>query len=69
MHVGDQLVDRLIEYGVRYIFGCPGGQTLPLYNGIAKRPGEITHVLMRDERSGIYVRPTATRCHRTHRGL
>jgi acetolactate synthase-1/2/3 large subunit len=52
MHVGDQLVERLIGYGVRRIFGCPGGQTLPMYNGIARRPGEIEHVLMHDERSG-----------------
>jgi acetolactate synthase-1/2/3 large subunit len=55
MHVGDQLVDRLIGYGVRHVFGCPGGQTLPLYNGIARRPGEIEHVLMHDERSGVYA--------------
>ena len=55
MHVGELLVDRLISYGVRYVFGCPGGQTLPMYNGIARRPGEIEHVLMRDERSGAYA--------------
>ena len=55
MHVGDQLVDRLIGYGVRHVFGCPGGQTLPLYNGIAHRPGEIQHILMHDERSGVYA--------------
>jgi acetolactate synthase-1/2/3 large subunit len=55
MHVGDQLVDRLIGYGIRHVFGCPGGQTLPLYNGIAHRPGEIEHVLMHDERSGVFA--------------
>jgi acetolactate synthase-1/2/3 large subunit len=55
MHVGDQLVDRLIGYDIRHVFGCPGGQTLPLYNGIAHRPGEIEHVLMHDERSGVYA--------------
>jgi acetolactate synthase-1/2/3 large subunit len=55
VHVGDQLVDRLISYGVRHIFGCPGGQTLPMYNGIAKRADEISHVLMRDERSGAFA--------------
>jgi acetolactate synthase-1/2/3 large subunit len=55
MHLGDQLVDRLIAYGVRRVFGCPGGQTLPLYNGIAHRPGEIEHVLMHDERSGVFA--------------
>jgi acetolactate synthase-1/2/3 large subunit len=55
VHIGDQLVDRLIGYGIRHVFGCPGGQTLPLYNGIYKRAGEITHVLMRDERSAAFA--------------
>ena len=55
MHTGQQLVDRLIGYGVRHVFGCPGGQTLPLYNGIARRPGKINHVLMHDERSGVFA--------------
>lgn len=54
-HVGAQLVDRLIRYGVRHVFGCPGGQTLPMYNGIAHRRGEIDHVLVRDERSGVFA--------------
>jgi acetolactate synthase-1/2/3 large subunit len=65
MHIGEQLVDRLIGYGLRRVFGCPGGQTLPLYNGIARRRGEIEHVLMHDERSAVYAadayaRATAT---------
>ena len=55
MHVGDQLAERLIGYGIRRVFGCPGGQTLPLYDGIAKRRGRIDHVLMRDERSAAYA--------------
>jgi acetolactate synthase-1/2/3 large subunit len=55
MHTGLQLVDRLIAYGVRHVFGCPGGQTLPLYNGIARRQGQIQHVLMHDERSGAFA--------------
>lgn len=55
MHVGQQLVDRLIGYGVRHVFGTPGGQTLPLYNGIARRPGQIEHVLVHDERSGAFA--------------
>jgi len=54
-HVGQQLVDRLIGYGVRHVFGCPGGQTLPMYNGIAHRRGQIEHVLMRDERSAAFA--------------
>src|SRR5690348_4669304 len=54
-HVGAQLVDRLIGYGIRRIFGVPGGQTLPMYNAIAHRRGEIEHVLMHDERSGAFA--------------
>jgi acetolactate synthase-1/2/3 large subunit len=54
VHVGDDLVARLVEYGVRRVFGCPGGQTLPLYNGIAKRK-DIQHVLMRDERGAGFA--------------
>lgn len=55
MHVGQQLVDRLIAYGVRRVFGVPGGQTLPLYDGITRRPGQIAHVLMRSETSAAYA--------------
>lgn len=55
MHIGDQLADRLIAYGIRRVFGCPGGQTLPLYDGIAKRRPRIEHTVMRDERSAAYA--------------
>jgi acetolactate synthase-1/2/3 large subunit len=54
-HVGQQLVDRLIDYGVTRVFGCPGGQTLPLYDGISRRLDQIQHVLMHDERSGVFA--------------
>jgi len=52
-HTGFVLVDLLKAYGVEYIFGIPGGQTLPLYDAIdIEKQGEaIKHVLMRDERS------------------
>ncbi|MCP4751853.1 MAG: thiamine pyrophosphate-binding protein [Proteobacteria bacterium] len=53
--VGDRLVELLIEYGVDRVFGVPGGQTLPLYEGIRKQPGKIEHVLMRDERSAGFA--------------
>jgi len=51
MKVGERLVELLIEYGVDRVFGVPGGQTLPLYEGIRNQPGKIEHILMRDERS------------------
>ncbi len=55
MRVGDRLAELLLENGVEYVFGVPGGQTLPLYEGISKYQGRIEHVLMRDERSAGYA--------------
>lgn len=55
MDVGQRLVDRLIAYDVRRVFGVPGGQTAPFYHGLAVRRDVIEHVLMRDERSAVYA--------------
>jgi len=55
MIVGDRLAQLLLENGVDKVFGVPGGQTLPLYEGISKFQGAIEHVLMRDERSAGYA--------------
>ena len=55
MRVGDRLAELLLENGVDSVFGVPGGQTLPLYEGISKFQGRIEHVLMRDERSAGYA--------------
>ncbi|MFL7814324.1 MAG: thiamine pyrophosphate-binding protein [Anaerolineales bacterium] len=52
-HAGFVLVELLKAYGVEYIFGIPGGQTLPLYDAVEpeKKGHTIKHVMMRDERS------------------
>ena len=55
MRVGDKLAELLMENGVDYVYGVPGGQTLPLYEGIRKLEGKISHVLMRDERSAGFA--------------
>lgn len=55
MRVGDRLAAWLADNGVDRVFGVPGGQTLPLYEGIRKLPGRIAHVLMRDERSAGFA--------------
>ena len=55
MHAGDLLVEMLINYRVEYVFGLPGGQTAALYDAIYRRPGQISHILMRDERSAAYA--------------
>jgi acetolactate synthase I/II/III large subunit len=54
-HGGALLTALLIEHGVEHVFGLPGGQTFALYDGINHRPGEIEHVLVRDERTGVYA--------------
>lgn len=54
-HGGALLTSLLIKHGVEYVFGVPGGQTFALYDGISHRPGEIEHVLVRDERTGVYA--------------
>ncbi len=52
-HTGFILIELLKAYGVEYIFGIPGGQTLPLYDAfeVEKQGEAIKHVMMRDERS------------------
>jgi acetolactate synthase-1/2/3 large subunit len=54
-HVGHALAEMLASYGVQYVFGQPGGQTVALYDGIARRSPRIRHVLVRDERSAVYA--------------
>lgn len=55
MKIGDRLAELLTEFGIEYVFGVPGGQTLPLYEGIRKTRGKLQHVLMRDERSAGFA--------------
>lgn len=55
MRVGDKLAELLVQNGVEYVYGVPGGQTLPLYDGIRKLEGKIRHILMRDERSAGFA--------------
>jgi acetolactate synthase-1/2/3 large subunit len=50
-HTGYALAKMLLDYGVEYIFGIPGGQTLPLYDASYNRREQLKHLLFRDERS------------------
>ena len=48
---GGQAVARMFrDYGIRYMFGIPGGQTYPIYLGIHELEPDIHHVLFRCER-------------------
>ncbi len=51
----DVLVQMLINYGVPAVFGVPGDTNVPFYEALQQRPGEIEHVMARDERSAGYM--------------
>jgi acetolactate synthase I/II/III large subunit len=46
----DLLIRRLRDYGVREIFGYPGGQLTPVYDALYREPA-LRHVLARDEQA------------------
>lgn len=48
------LVHGLREYGVRYVFGYPGGPLMPLYDALFREP-KIRHVLARDEQAAAFM--------------
>ena len=48
---GGQAVARMLrDYGVKHVFGIPGGQTYPIYLGIHELEPDIQHVLFRCEK-------------------
>lgn len=54
-HTGDLISELFARYGVGCVFGQPGGQTAALYDGMSRRSDRIRHMLVRDERSGVYA--------------
>lgn len=54
MHTGDLLVEMLVGYGVKYVFGMISGHW-PIYDAIHRRPDQIRHILVRDERNAAYA--------------
>lgn len=55
MNVGEALVRLLEAYGVEYIFGVPGDTSMPFYDALYDAPGNIRHILARDERSASFM--------------
>ncbi len=45
----------LRRQGVKHVFGVPGVQTMPLYEGIYDSQGDVVHVCMRDERGAAFA--------------
>lgn len=54
-HGGIPLVEMLIQYGVDAVFGTPGGQLLPLYDGIRRNQDKIRHITLRDECNAAFA--------------
>jgi thiamine pyrophosphate-dependent acetolactate synthase large subunit-like protein len=50
----DLLVRRLADYGVRRVFGYPGGQLTPIYDALY-RQSAIRHVLARHEQAAAFM--------------
>ena len=53
LRCADALVKIFEKYGVKFIFGHPGEQILPLYDAL--RESEIKHVLMRHEQGAAHA--------------
>ncbi len=52
--VADLLVRRLLELGVRDIFGYPGGQLTPIYDALYREP-RLRHYLARHEQAAAFM--------------
>jgi acetolactate synthase-1/2/3 large subunit len=48
------LIRRLRDYGVRHVFGYPGGPLTPLYDALYHEPG-VRHLLPRDEQAAAFM--------------
>ena len=46
---GEVIVEILKAEGVKFVFGLPGGHTLPIYDGLYHNPQQIRHILVRHE--------------------
>jgi acetolactate synthase-1/2/3 large subunit len=55
INAGKAIARQLHDYGVKYIFGLPGGETLSLYDGIREFQPDMSHILVRDERNGAFM--------------
>ena len=52
---GDVLVESLHHFGVRHLFGMPGSHSATIYDAIARRPGLIETILIRNEQAGAFA--------------
>lgn len=52
---GHAVAKLLREFGVEYMFGVPGGQTLPIYDGLYDVKPQTRHILVHDEGVGAFA--------------
>lgn len=52
---GKAIAKMFAEYDVKFVFGMPGGQTLPIYDGLYDLQDKIRHIAVHDEVSGVYM--------------
>lgn len=55
MKGSQSIVEQLKAYAVRYIFGLPGDTSMAFYDALAGARNDLTHVLVREERSAGYM--------------
>ncbi len=55
MRGSDIIVEMLIEYDVKHVFGVSGDTSIKLYESLYENRDRITHVLCRDERSASFA--------------
>ena len=55
MKASQSIVAQLQAYDVRYIFGLPGDTSMSFYAALADAREEITHILVREERSAGFM--------------
>lgn len=52
---GRAVASLLRDYNVEYIFGQPGGQTLPIYDGLYDLSPNTKHILAHDEKCAAFM--------------
>ncbi|MCR9143830.1 MAG: biosynthetic-type acetolactate synthase large subunit [bacterium] len=49
------VIESLIRFGVRVVFGLPGGASLPLYEALFRRKDRLRHILVRHEQGAAFM--------------
>ena len=52
---GEITIQALIDEGVEYVFGYPGGAVLHIYDALFKREDQIKHILVRHEQGATHA--------------